>query len=60
MLFTHSNLVKPVLEKLLDVLPLLENEEVLMTLLWVFSVFTPVDMVSRVIEGIVVGCGEWQ
>ena len=58
MLFTHADLVQPVLEKLLDVLPSLENEEVLMTLLWIFSVFTPVDMVSRVIEGIVVRCGE--
>ena len=54
----HADLVQPVLEKLLDVLPSLENEEVLMTLLWIFSVFTPVDMVLRVIEGIVVRCGE--
>ena len=54
MLFSHKDLVAPVLQKLVDVLPSLEDEEVIMTTLWIFAAFTPDDLVPAAVDAILV------
>lgn len=54
MLFSHKDLVAPVLQKLVDVLPSLEDEEVVMTTLWIFAAFTPDDLVPAAVDAILV------
>ncbi|KAK8820284.1 hypothetical protein WA577_006350, partial [Blastocystis sp. JDR] len=57
MLFSHKDLVAPVLQKLVDVLPSLEDEEVVMTTLWIFAAFTPDDLVPAAVDAILNAVG---
>ena len=55
MLLHHPTLVETVLQKLLDIFPSLESEEVTLVTLWIFSEFLPVTMIQNAIQVILVG-----
>lgn len=58
MLYHHPTLVETVLQKLLEIFPSLENEEVTLVALWIFSEFLPVSIIQDAIQTILVSVGD--